>query len=93
MKGTKGVSEGFGQVTINVISKVKGNAESDNNRKDGPEQPLAKLLEMLEERHLLASQFFILRIIARVLWGWVLDRCGHTWGLSRAGPQGSGPSS
>jgi hypothetical protein len=55
MQRAQRVGEGLGQIAVNLFMKVKADAESDDNREDGTNQPLAQFLEVLEERHLPAA--------------------------------------
>src|SRR5690348_17758948 len=61
-----------------MVRKIETDDEADENGDGAADQPLPKFLEVLEERHLLATELVILGAVVRVRAGRVLNSRSHT---------------
>ena len=75
-----------GHVAVNRVPKVEANAGPDQDGGGAAQEARAKLLEVLEERHLPAAKLLFLRFGSWTRRGWVLNGGRHTWAPPRSFP-------
>ena len=99
MKSAERVRQRPGEEAINSFVEIETGCRTNDNAENAPQETLPELLEVLEERHLLAVELLILIAGRRRRRGRVLNDGRHTWEPPvprpdrRSGPPGGGPGS